>query len=276
MTSGSVPDRRTIPLLDLITRESLDQDYQHVAARRPAGAPRPPGRGALTGLAVIAFGLIVTVAAVQTSRNAPVDQADKDQLISQVDAARSELAGIQRHIARVQHANTATDATFAKVNAALAQANAREDVLSQEAGFAPASGEGVVVQVTDSPDGSDSGEVRDSDLAALTNGLWTAGATAISVNGHRLTALSALRNSGSVIRLDGTSLSPPYVVTALGDTRTLLARFAQSASGRDFHDVTSTYGMPTSMRDDSDLTVPAAPAGMLSLSYAHTEQQESK
>ncbi len=64
-------DRANTPLLTLITQQSLDEDYQHVAERRAAengGAPPPRRRPTRTaGIVVAVFGLLVTVAAVQTS-----------------------------------------------------------------------------------------------------------------------------------------------------------------------------------------------------------------
>ena len=55
------------------------------------------------------------------------------------------------------------------------------------------------------------------------NGLWTAGAEAISINGQRLTVLTAIRNGGPVINVNSRPLAPPYTVQAIGDPRTLLA-----------------------------------------------------
>ena len=37
-----LPDRVTMPLLELVTREAVDEDYIHAAQRRAAaGTPRP-------------------------------------------------------------------------------------------------------------------------------------------------------------------------------------------------------------------------------------------
>ena len=52
------------------------------------------------------------------------------------------------------------------------------------------------ITVDDAPDGDVTQQVRDSDLAILVDGLWNAGAEAISVNGKRLTNLTAFDNVG--------------------------------------------------------------------------------
>ena len=64
---------------------------------------------------------------------------------------------------------------------------------------------------------SDTGRVRDRDMQRVVNGLWESGAEAISVNGQRLTALSAIRAAGDAILVDNKPLVPPYTVLAVGD-----------------------------------------------------------
>ena len=74
-----VGERARTPLLELVTRESLDLDYEDVARRRadPGRTTGPtPHRGAAVAVGV--FGLLVAVAAVQNSRNADADQASRD------------------------------------------------------------------------------------------------------------------------------------------------------------------------------------------------------
>ena len=43
----SLPDHVTMPLLTLVTRQSLDQDYAFVAQRRAAGGEPPPSRSSV-------------------------------------------------------------------------------------------------------------------------------------------------------------------------------------------------------------------------------------
>ncbi len=62
MTEGPQLDERVrMPLLTLITQQSLDEDYLHAAERRRAGAPRPPeGRQVRTAaVVVLVFGVLV-------------------------------------------------------------------------------------------------------------------------------------------------------------------------------------------------------------------------
>jgi uncharacterized protein YlxW (UPF0749 family) len=282
-------NRGAIPLLDLITQQSLDEDYLHVAERRraeeaaaaDAGETAGPMAGEtraragrrrwLTLAVVLAFGLIVTVAAVQTSRNASVENASKDQLISRIDARRHSLAALQQQIADLRESNTRQDAAYGDLGRELSSVTGTQQALLATTGWKAVSGEGVRARLDDAPGGSSDGQVRDSDLAGLVNGLLQAGATAVSVNGQRVTNLSSLRNTASAVRINGISLSPPYTVVALGDTDTMQARFAQTTSGMRLRNLVRTFGMPFTMDNDSNLTVPAAPRSMLALRHARTD-----
>ncbi|MFI2707335.1 hypothetical protein ACH5WX_07305, partial [Nocardioides sp. CER28] len=108
--SSTLPARVTTPLLQLITQQSMDEDYEHVAEQRRAGARLPAaanGRGARTIVAVLLFGALLAVAAVQTAQNADVTSEGRDQLITRIELRRSSLADVQDRIARLQSDNAA-------------------------------------------------------------------------------------------------------------------------------------------------------------------------
>lgn len=265
---------RAVPLLDLITRQSMDEDYQHVAERRrregTADAPATRGGSRLTIAAVLVFGLLVAVAAVQTSRNASIDSASKDQLIGRINTRRAAVAALQKQIADERATTTRMEGEYGDLGHRLDRVDATRTALGRVTGWEVVQGDGVRVRIDDAPNGGSDGQVRDSDLAGLVNGLLQAGARAVSINGQRITAVSALRNAGTVVGLNGVSLSPPYTVLAVGDRNTLQARFAQSTSGQRLRAVVRQYGMPFSMHNETGLTVPAAPSSMLVLRYARS------
>lgn len=93
------------------------------------------------------------------------------------------------------------------------------------AGLVPLIGPGVIVTLEDSPQLSPSETrkdtieqfmVHDSDLVALTNELFNAGAEAVSVNGQRLIATSSIRCAGVPILVNSKRIAPPYVIKAIG------------------------------------------------------------
>jgi uncharacterized protein YlxW (UPF0749 family) len=121
--------------------------------------------------------------------------------------------------------------------------------------------------VSDSPDGSPDGRVRATDLRRLVNGLWQAGAEAIAVNGRRLSAISAIVQANISIQVNRGPLSPPYVVTAIGDSG-LATRFDNTATGLQFQALADQFGFQVDRQNESELELPAAPDAQLRLRYA--------
>ena len=269
-----LPDRVTMPLLTLITQQSLDEDYLHVAERRSAQAPRPPQGSPprsshRTAAVVIAvFGLLVTVAAVQTSRNASVTDASRVTLVRQITAERDAVSNLQDEIVRLRERNVGLQERLAQVSSTAQSTLARMRRLETNTGFVAVSGPGVRVTVDDAPNGDPTQAVRDEDLALLVDGLWNAGAEAIAINGQRLTALSAIRNSGPAIHVNGRPLAPPYTVLAIGDTRTLQANLLDSTHGSEFYSLARQLQFVYELRNDDSMTLPAAPDRLLRLRHA--------
>lgn len=263
-----MPDRATararaaVPLLTLITEQSLDADYEVVAARGASQSP-PRRRRAIIATVVAAAGILCTIAFVQTSRGAASSRTDKDDLIARVTAAKVALADAGRQLSVLQGSTSAAAGVVNTLDSRLRTVLGDLNDLGAQAGSAPVSGTGVEVTVTDG--GPSGGEVQDSDLRALVNALWIAGAKAISVNGQRLSTLSSLRNSGTVIRLNNVSLSSPYVVTAVGPS---VGTWSATVSGGTFRTSASRYGFSYSEAYPGTVTVPAGPSGMLTLNYA--------
>jgi uncharacterized protein YlxW (UPF0749 family) len=263
----TIPDRARTPLLTLITQESLDEDYQHVAEKRAAARARAgvgkreaggSGRRGhwVAGAVVAAFGLLVTVAAVQTSQGSGVADANRESLLRQIDKRRDQSADLQGRIVRLRELNVGLQDLLTEATDAERATSNRVDRLAAQTGYGPVSGPGVVITVDDAPDGE---AVRAEDLALLVNGLWEGGAEAIAINGRRLTTRSALFNSGAAINLTGSPpLSPPYVVSAIGDNKTLQANLLDTSTGLAFSNGADALGFPVTTKDVDDLDLPAA------------------
>jgi uncharacterized protein YlxW (UPF0749 family) len=112
----------------------------------------------------------------------------------------------------------------------------------------------------------DDGHIFDQDLQRLVNGLWASGATAVAINGERMTATTAIRFAGDAILVDYRPLSRPYTVTALGDPRGMDTSFAGSPAARFFRTLKAAFGIRFDIRQEDSVRLPAAPAP--SLRYA--------
>ncbi len=109
----------------------------------------------------------------------------------------------------------------------------------------------------------------------LVDGLWAAGAEAISVNGHRLTARSAIRTSGTAIEVNSTGIGPPYHVLAIGDTNGMWADFFETSAGLAFDGLSREWEFDYEIEPEDDLTLAAAPRRLRSLRTAMADAEES-
>ncbi len=116
----------------------------------------------------------------------------------------------------------------------------------------------------------DQGKVIARDLQIIVNGLWQAGAEAISVNGHRLTSRAAIRFAGAAILVDYRPLTRPYVITAIGDPGSLSADFAAGDGGSYLKSLEANYKIRGDIKEHDPVVVPGEPA--LSLRAAKPAQ----
>jgi uncharacterized protein YlxW (UPF0749 family) len=223
---------------------------------------------------LLLFGLLVTTAAVQTSREEPVRERSRESLVTQVKDRREELASARQDLARLRQEVDRTQASALAASSQGRSLRAQLRRLGLAAGDTPATGPGVRIVVDDSEAGAEDAQaVLDSDLQILANGLWSSGAEAVAINGQRLTNLSSIRTAGEAITVNLRSLSQPYVVTAIGDPDQLAARFLESDGGAWWLNLKAVYDMTFTMTNEESLTVPAAPP--LVLRHARPPREDS-
>lgn len=264
-------------LLTDISLGALDPAYAEAAAGRPAGgaAPHRSRSSPLLALGVLVLGLLLSTAAAQVRARSSVTDTARADLVEQVtarvaanDRLQGEVAGLRASTARTR------DGTLALTGAGAAQRD-RVARLEAASGGSAVEGPGIVVRVDDAPtadastagprdrDEDDEGRVRDTDLQKVVNGLWAAGAEAVSVNGQRLTALSAIRSAGEAILVSYRQLAPPYLISAIGDQRRLATAFRAGSGGRYLDLLSHGYGIRSSVAQRATLRLPAAAASTL-------------
>ena len=255
-----LPHHVTTPLLTLITERSLDEDYAHVAARRAAHGEPGPTRPKVwsTAVAVAAFGALATIVAVQTSRDADVQELGRTALIRQIESGRAQVADLQGQIRTLTDAGLTADNTNATLAAQAVDLEARLQRLEVRTGYVPVRGPGVRIRVASAPDAVPNDEIRDEDLALLVDGLWTAGAEAIAINDQRIVALGGIRNTNRAVHVNGRPLTPPYVIEAIGNSGTLQARFLESSAGLEWFSVANGLGFSYVPQNVDELRLPAA------------------
>ncbi|WP_106982493.1 DUF881 domain-containing protein [Streptomyces megasporus] len=274
----STPSRPARPdasmsLLTNVMEHSLDDGYAEAAARRGAegrsGLPRTlrAKLGLAAGLVLAA--LVVTLGAAQARYEAPTDARERQELIDRIEDGSRDADDLQRNVDDLRE-----EVAAMQRKALQEHGGDRSELVALLAGAVPVEGPGIKLVVDDAEDAgqsgasgprqstsfADTGRVRDRDLQRVVNGLWESGAEAISVNGQRLTALSAIRAAGDAILVDNKPLVPPYTLLAIGDGERLSGEFQNSSDGRYLDVLQDDYGIRTRISVQDRVRLPAAPS----------------
>jgi uncharacterized protein YlxW (UPF0749 family) len=261
-TQQTTPRRvdASMSLLNNLMAHPIDEGYA-VAARSRSGQGGKQIRSRHRVMLVVAaavLGFLLAIAASQNYRSAPAAEKQRNELIDRVNQADNRLTELRNHqsqladeVRRLQAGGLSNDSAGAALQQKL-------DDLELQTGAISVTGPGIKAVIDDAKNAdAKEGRLLDVDLQQLVNGLWTAGAEAISVNGHRLTSLTAIRGAGSAITVDYSSLTPPYTVLAIGDTATMPARFAQSSGGQWVQYLVSNFDVRMTITTEDSLLVPA-------------------
>jgi uncharacterized protein YlxW (UPF0749 family) len=266
--SAAAPARHYDDLLTQILGGAVDPDYR-VAAQRRRDQSTTSARPQRTGLAVVvvlaAFGVLIGVSALQTEQDRPAQLAERAQLVAQIHSRQARLESLHRQLTSLQETVSSRQTELADDITAEQSLTGRLEELGMLAGTTAVSGPGVIITVDDAQGAGSGlgGVIRDSDLQLLANGLWQAGAEAISIGGQRLTSLTSIRFAGRAITVNYRSLTPPYVVQAIGDPDTLAARFLQTDAGGAWVDLKTNYGVGFDIENSTKVTLPDEPHDQL-------------
>lgn len=257
-----LPEHVTTPLLTLITARSMDEDYAHVAQKR-AAAGEAPAQGArlhwASLVAIATLGVLTAIVAVQTDRQAEVTELSRAALIEQIDSQGDQVRDLQRRVAELTSSNQAAASNSTLQQERLDDIATRVRRAELNTGYAAVHGPGVRITVDNRPGADVDSEIRDEDLAFLVDGLWEAGAEAIAINDQRLNALGGIRNTGRAIHVNGRPVNAPYVVSVIGDNKTLQARLLQTSQGQEWFALVNGLDFLYTPENVDDIRLPAAP-----------------
>ncbi|NGO81019.1 DUF881 domain-containing protein [Streptomyces sp. YC504] len=262
----------SMSLLTNVMDHSLDDGYAEAAARKQAqgegGLPRTlrAKLGLAAGLVLAA--LVVTVGAAEARMAAPVLAKERQELIDRIERESSDADNLEDEVDALRD-----DVDQRRSRALDEDGSGQGELVALLAGDTEVTGPGIKLVVDDAggdgeggdgPRGetgfSDNGRVRDRDMQQVVNGLWASGAEAVSINGQRLTALSAIRAAGDAILVDNKPLAPPYTVLAIGDGKQLSTKFQDSADGLYLHALKENFGIKADISVEDELRLPAAPS----------------
>ena len=248
--------------LDALLVDALVSDYPRDLPQRT-----PTKRNLIIAACAGAVVTLVLGSALgQNSRQAGQNATTRSALVDRVKMADSRVAALEKLVRSAQVDLQAAEEAKLSGTSLGAIAAKRLARLRFAAGFTPRSGRGVVLSVSDAPmdPNATSGEVQlghiqDRDLQIIVNGLWKSGASAIAINGRRLTSTSAIRSAGEAILVDYRPLIQPYVISSLGtDADTLAGRFRNDQGGYLLEQLSTQYGVIWSLEIADNVRLPAA------------------
>ncbi|MER6218602.1 DUF881 domain-containing protein [Streptomyces sp. NPDC001674] len=272
--SSATPPARPDASMSLLTHvmdHSLDEGYAEASARREAegtsGLPRTLKAKLALAAGLVLAAMVVTLGAAQARVAAPVLAKERQELIDRVERADRHADTLERDIERLR-----AEVADRQSEALKQPGGGQAQLVALLSGATEVHGPGVKLVVDDAKGASsgggngpresagfsDTGRVRDRDMQRIVNGLWQSGAEAVSINGQRLTALSAIRAAGDAILVDNRPLVPPYEVLAVGDGKRLGTAFQDSVDGQYLHVLQESYGIRYSLSPVEQVKLPAA------------------
>jgi uncharacterized protein YlxW (UPF0749 family) len=242
-------------------------------AAQPARPQRRWDRSLVLLVPAVLFGLLVTLqwrtqaerSELSVRYNAPlVDaaqalQREQDKLKVDLAQLRVELDGIQR---------SSTTQTGAEK-----ELQSRIEELRATAGLTALTGDGVAIQLDDARSVSvasrdvDKSICHATDLTDILNSAWKGGAQAIAVNDERIVNSSSVYCVGSTIMVNGTLMSPPFNINAIGPQNSLLGVFDDPNQLQDIKQRRDVQGLGFRVTRASAIHVPAF-SGALNVRFA--------
>ncbi|OEU89514.1 hypothetical protein AN216_25475 [Streptomyces oceani] len=269
-TVGEARPDASMSLLTNVMEHSLDDGYAEAADRAEregsSGLPRSLRAKLWLAVGLALTAVVVTVSAVQARVDAPVVAKERAELVDRVEEGTREADELEK-----RNESLRTKVSKMQHDALRRHGGEKGTLVALLAGATRVEGPGIKLTVDDAADSTsggtegprddgfaDQGRIRDRDMQRIVNGLWAAGAEAVAINGHRLTALSAIRAAGDAILVNNKPLGPPYTVLAVGDGAKLDDEFRKSAGGKYLQVLKNEYGVRYGVTAQDELRLPAS------------------
>jgi len=233
------------------------------------------GKGNVGVKALVTVGALLTgfllAAAVSAGREAQRAQnARSAELVALIGARQQrtdELAASLEAVRAQLHATQTQAAVGLPIRAEVARMEAAS-------GLSALRGPGLRLRIDDARGACPTGRpedcrVQDADLQLAVNTLFGLGAEAITINGERIIATTAIRNAGGSVLMNYRVLVAPYEIEAIGDPSRLVHGLRSSKLGRDFRVWRDTYGLQLEAKPAQALELPPY-TGSLRLQAAAT------
>lgn len=243
-------------------RTVLRRGYSLLPLRRR----RPTLWSALVPVVALLTGLLVTTSA-HTARGTDLRDDRTPQLTSLIADRNRQIEQLSKQESQLRSSVDAKTNAVAGSDADTASQQARGDAKKAAAGLTAVRGPVLTVRLNDAPRRPDSAlpprvqpddlVVHQQDVQAVVNAMWAGGAEAMTIMGVRVISTSAVRCVGNTLLLGGRVYSPPFEVTAIGDTDGMRTALDESAGVTAFRQAAAALGLGYQVTSRPDVTLPA-------------------
>jgi uncharacterized protein YlxW (UPF0749 family) len=195
--------------------------------------------------------LIVTQLRAQQSAGQVLQsatEADLGQLVSslnnEINTLRAETAGLKLQLYKIERINHDSKAVMEESIKNL-------NNLKVIAGLTQVRGSGIRAQISD-----DENALTSTDIVDIITELRSGGAEAISINGVRIIGSTGIKQNNHGIFIDGTMITPPYEVLAIGESEVLTEALTIAGGIRD--KLSSLSGVSFFIHKENSIRINAA------------------
>ncbi len=185
------------------------------AALASALHPRATRAQVLAGILCAALGFAVVVQMRQAS-DSSLSDLRTDELVRLLDETSTRADQLSRQASDLQAEKAQLESGSSSRQAAIDAARRNAAMQGILSGRLPAVGSGVRISLQD-PNGT----IRPVTMLNMLEELRNAGAEAIQLGDQRVTASSAFTGAPGAVKLDGVTLTAPYVWLVIGDPDTI-------------------------------------------------------
>jgi uncharacterized protein YlxW (UPF0749 family) len=244
--------------------------------RRPSWISRPSGWSVLVPVVALAAGLLFATSG-RTAQGNDLRGGEISELRGLIAERNRTQTQQEQQLRQLQAQVEALTAQAASRNGAVAAARRAGEVGAVSAALVPLTGPGVEIVLDDAPQSADGSRPADarpddlvihqSDVQAVVNAVWAAGADGVAIMDRRLIATSAVRCVGNTLLLQGRTYSPPFVITAIVDADATRDQLASSPQVEILEQAVADFGLTFSVEDRSEVRLPEYD-GALNMEYA--------
>ena len=218
-------------------------------------------RQTVTTLIAASAGLLF-VSSGNTAAGTDIRSSGLEDLRSHIINRAKSMVGLELQVNELQ-----TEVTGLSQKVIDQELAAKISELEIQAGLAPVTGPALQVLLDDAPrvPGSalpqgvspDDLVVHQQDVQAVVNAFWRGGATAVTVMDQRIISTSAIRCVGNTLLLQGRIYSPPFKITATGDTGALQIALNEEPGVKTYRQYVEKVNLGWKINVLSEVTLPA-------------------